>query len=536
MTQSYLPEWQLYLLKKLVLDAKALNSRSLVARDFIYVNSSEAREAVEESLHQEMQYINSIPNRIYAGEKLQETLTSISLSRGYSPPEFKSIEILQALIEWSGEPDAPIQFKKITISKDYFNTQEKKRIASISSGHPPFSESKGRNMVSVSEGTLKNGMKELPKDPFEVGTLKDILVRNPNLADHIVFQLEIDVAKINKKIDAYLDDFSEQKLIPSKGSRYFTVEEQRARFLGVIGELERKYGKNVATNFREIIQMIGRGSWREESCRFYETMFLLEKEGVIKIVELRGLEIVFAAIQDLSVKTEEVERFNLEKEFAKVQRIKDETQHRLVQENWQNVGFILGEIIKVLPPLKSRLPQVLSLDTKTFSEAQKKALRYVMEYLLEIGGIEMPPAPKPVVVITSEPLRKVLDGEYAIVGNQDAIEEYAAQIYELCDLIKKDAKAKFAKRDLSSLSESSKKKILGVLEIIHSRYELTPQKPQWQNHGITATMGDGGGKMRIATREFFSVGDINFYELEGILGVLKNDGLLNNFEFLSEYQ
>ena len=148
----------------------------------------------------------------------------------------------------------------------------------------------------------------------------------------------------------------------------------------------------------------------------------------------------------------------------------------------------------------------------------------------------MPPEPKPLVVITSEPLRKVLDGEYAIIGNKDAIEEYAAQVYELCDLIKKDAKAKFAKRDLASLSESSKAKILGVLEIIHSRYELTPQESQWQNHGITATVGDGGGKVRITTREFFSVRDMNFYELEGILRMLKNDGLLNTFEFLSEYQ
>ena len=372
MTQSYLPEWQLYLLKRLALDAKALNSRSLMARDFIFVSSSEAREAVEESLHQEMQYINSIPNRVYAGEKLQETLTSISLSRGYQPPEFKPVEVLQAFIEWSSEPNAPIQFKKIVISKDYFNIQEKKRIASISSGHPPFTETK-RKMVQVSEDTFYNGMRELPKDSFKIGTLKSILGRNPNLADHIVFQLEIDSEKVNKKINGYLDEFKEQKLVPPKGSRYFAVEEQRARFLSVMSELEKKFGKNnISTNFREIIQMIGRGPWREESCRFYETIFLLEKEGAIKVVELRGLEIVFSILRNLGVKATEIERFNLEREFTKVQRIKDETQHRLVQENWQNVGFVLGEIIQALPPIKSRLTQSLSWIRKRFRRRRKR--------------------------------------------------------------------------------------------------------------------------------------------------------------------
>lgn len=45
-TGNYLPEWQIYLLKKLALDAKALSGRSLTTRDFLYVTEKEARGAL----------------------------------------------------------------------------------------------------------------------------------------------------------------------------------------------------------------------------------------------------------------------------------------------------------------------------------------------------------------------------------------------------------------------------------------------------------------------------------------------------------
>ncbi len=517
--ENYLPEWKLYLLKKLALGSKKLSDRPLTTREFLYVTDQEVRNATEESLNQKMRFIQGIPDRIYAGEKIQETADSIAFSTGYTPPEFKSLEILNAFIELSSEPDAPLSLLKIQISKQYFEIQEKKRLASISIGKP-----------------AKGSAEKLPMQPIEVNTLKSILNLNPGLADYIVFQLEIDQAKIDKKIQAYLNDFKEQKLIPLKGQRYLAVEEQKAKFHNAIGVLEKRFGKdNISTNFTEIIQIVRRGDWQEESCRFYETFFLLEEEGVIKIVDLRGLEVVFSVIQDTVPERRTIEPFDMEKEFAKVKRMNDPVGHRLAHEKWLNVRFILGEIGKILPPIKSRMRQYLSLNTDGFSDAQKTVLPLVMEYLLDIGGVELPPQPKPIVVMTSEPLRKALQGERAVIGDQDAIEEYTAQVYELCNLIEEDAQVKFSKRVEVSLSKSAKEKILKVLEVIHGRYELAPKEPQLQNHGITSTIGDGGGKMRISAREFLKGGAINFQELEAILGTLKEEGLLNSFELIPEY-
>jgi hypothetical protein len=526
-TENYLPEWRLYLLKKLVIDSKKLSGRPLTTTNFLYVTSREARDAMMESLQLEMKFLESIPNRVYAGEKIRVTADSIAFNEGYTPPEFKSLEIINELIELSGEPDASIKLIKVQISKQYFALQEKKRIASRSSGA----------FVRDSGGAwTKAGMENLsPMTPIEIGTLKSLLSL-PGLADQIVFQLEIDPVKIDKKIQGYLDDFKGQKLIPPKGQRYFAVEEQKTKFLTAIGVLEKRFGKaNISTNFTEIIQIVGRENWREGSCRFYETIFLLEREGVIKIVDLRGLEVVFSIIQSPKPKREKIERFDIGKEFAKIKRIKDPTEHKITQEKWLNVKFILGEISKMLPPIKSGMRQYLTLKTDGFSDMQKDLLSYVMEYLLDIGGVHLPPQPQPIVVVTSKPLEKVLRGEFAVIGNQDAIEEYISQVYELCDLIEKDARAKFSRRDAASLSKSSRVKILKVLEIIHGRYELIPKEPQLQDHGTTITVGDGGGKMRIVAQDFLADGIINFHELEAILGTLKEEGLLNSFELIPEY-
>jgi hypothetical protein len=528
-TENYLPEWRLYLLKKLVIDSKKLSGRPLTTANFLYVTGQEVKDSVMESLQQEMKFLESIPNRVYAGEKIQVTADSIAFSKGYTPPEFKSLEIINELIELSGEPDAPIKLIKMQISRQYFVLLEKKRLASISSG-TFVKDRNGAWTKAVAEGVA-------PMTPLKIETVKSLLNLTPGLADHMVFNLEIDPAKINKKIQVYLDDFEEQRLIPPKGQRYLAVNEQKTKFLTAIGVLEKRFGRaNISTNFTEIIQIIGRENWREESCRFYETLFLLENEGVIKIVDLRGLEVVFSFIQAPAPERKIIELFDVEKEFAKVRRIQDPAAHHIAQEKWLNIKFILGEIGKALPPLKSKLPQFLSLNTDRFSDEQKTLLYLVMEYLLDIGGVELPPQAQPIVVLSSEPLRKVLSGEYAVIGNQDSIEGYISQVYELCDLIERDSHAKFSRRDTSAISKASKAKILNVLEIIHDRYELVPKEPQLQDHGVTTTVGDGGGRIKISTPEFLARGGINFHELEAILGTLKSDGLLSGFEFISEYE
>jgi hypothetical protein len=53
---------------------------------------------------------------------------------------------------------------------------------------------------------------------------------------------------------------------------------------------------------------------------------------------------------------------------------------------------------------------------------------------------------------------------------------------------------------------------------------------------MTMTVGDGDGRMKISASDFLEGGKINFRELEAILGTLRRDGLLSNFEFKSEYE
>jgi len=107
--ENYLPEWKLYLLKKLAMDSIGLNARHLTVRDFFYVTKHEVRSAMDESLQQETMFIQGIYDRVLAGKRIQENADNIALDKAYTPPEFKSPEILEALMELSNEPDAPLR-------------------------------------------------------------------------------------------------------------------------------------------------------------------------------------------------------------------------------------------------------------------------------------------------------------------------------------------------------------------------------------------------------------------------------------------
>jgi len=84
--ENYLPEWKLYLLKKLALGSKKLSDRPLTTREFLYVTDQEVRNATEESLNQKMRFIQGIPIGFTREKKYRKRQILLRSARGTRLP------------------------------------------------------------------------------------------------------------------------------------------------------------------------------------------------------------------------------------------------------------------------------------------------------------------------------------------------------------------------------------------------------------------------------------------------------------------
>lgn len=317
--KSYLPEWKLYLWKKVLLD-KSNPETIFQLSDFIYFNQEDQFSVMSKQMRNDMDRIQNarLGASVNEGKMVSNWVNDTPFPDQYW--NFKPKEVMSALIELAEERPKFLDIKDIKLRKDdiYKYRQERKDyLLSLKRKHLA-----SRTMVS------RNGNVYTPEpdnrftDPFcglpehiykkvddaKKLTLSDLaeLVRGTpqeSLYDLIRFKIQINKEIMLAHMNAYINDFMVGNLVPPQGVRYLKFDQQKNDILNAIQSLATKYGStNMAITFEEIARCSGWEDMRERYYRFYETLFALEKSGDIEIKDLRMTEVIISFLEKTTEK------------------------------------------------------------------------------------------------------------------------------------------------------------------------------------------------------------------------------------------
>lgn len=272
---DFLPEWKIYLWKKLILNKDSEYDRPIKVRDFCFFTLEEQRELTRHNVQKTIDSINlAVASRTLITPGSRHTTSEDSFFY------FNSIKAFHTLVDLTKKPGA-IELSDIHLDKSYFqDCNHSNKYCAL--GEEVY------NKIQADQGiTLKEIGLHIYPDQY----------KDSRLIDSFTFRIKIDKEKLEEKLNTYLDDFMGNKLLGPKGVRYFDPQKQSQDILTVIKKLSLKYGNKMILTSEEIAK---EGGWylRDEyHYRFYETIFALEKTGDIKITDLRKDEVILSLNQ-----------------------------------------------------------------------------------------------------------------------------------------------------------------------------------------------------------------------------------------------
>jgi hypothetical protein len=311
---DYLPEWKIYLWKKLLLEQSSAE-RVFQPSDFIYFDEKAQVGVLQRHAQRSINRLHWVENTAYSaalsGNKVRiDSTSSTPIPHQYY--HFEPQEVMLALIELADTDPTCLEIEDIEVRKglinkyrqertSYLTLHEKRRLASITMTH-------GGGGTSTPDNRYTDPFCGLPESVYKkvesaerltVAELKDLVQRKLLIPAYpsLYFKIRIDKEKLLARLNVYLDDFMEGKLIPPKGVRYFRFEEQKKNILLGAQSLVAEYGNNTPITFEEVAK---RGGWEnkdEDHYRFYETIFALEKLEEIRVTDLRGDEVIISIVE-----------------------------------------------------------------------------------------------------------------------------------------------------------------------------------------------------------------------------------------------
>jgi hypothetical protein len=267
---DFLPEWKIYLWKKLILNKDGEYDRPIKVRNFCFFSDVEQRELTRNKVQKTIDSINvAVASRTLITPGSRDTTSEDSFFY------FDSIKTFHALVDLTKKPGA-IELSDIHLNKTYFrDCKPENKYCSL--GEVVYKK------IQADQGiTLKEIGLHIYPDQY----------KDSRLIDSFIFRIKIDKEKLEEKLNTYLSDFMESKLLGPKGVRYFDPKKQSRDILAVIKKLSAKYGSNMVLTADEVAKAGGWYLKDEHHYRFYETLFALEKSGDIKITDLRKDEII----------------------------------------------------------------------------------------------------------------------------------------------------------------------------------------------------------------------------------------------------
>ncbi len=270
---DYLPEWKIYLWKKLILNKDAEFNGKLTPDSFRFFNGKEGRELMRDKLQKSIDTVNLA---VKSESLIDIRSGTTSFENSYF--HFDPAQSLYALIELTRQPSCieitkiHLDKKMLTDFKDLFTPKD-----FGPDGYTKIPEGKELTVADLGSSCSSN------------------YANNPAFS-YLSFEIRIDTEKLRAKLDVYLNDFGENKFIGPKGIWYIDSKKQSQDILSAIHKLSEKYGRNLTITADEVAKAGGWYLKDEHYYRFYETIFALEKAGHIQITGLRKEEVMISLV------------------------------------------------------------------------------------------------------------------------------------------------------------------------------------------------------------------------------------------------
>lgn len=276
MLMTYLPEWKIYLWKKLLLNEADFNDLIPLSK-LSFFTSAEGRVATRAHLQHTIDSLNNAQSRAIATRSPMEIADGHNLPLGDAYYSFEPKKVVYALIELAETDPAALKIEKIVLKKGDKNKD-----------------------LTISE-------------------LKDLIDPTADIIsfEYLQIKIKLDKKALEKRLCTYLEAFIDGSLLVPPNARYFSFEKQSADVMRPLQKMAEKYGnKNLTFTIEELAKKGGWYQKDERNYRPFETLFALEKLGNIQIQDLRKYEVILSLnkvatkkeiIQASPVKTKPVE-------------------------------------------------------------------------------------------------------------------------------------------------------------------------------------------------------------------------------------
>jgi len=267
MYMDYLPEWKIYLWKKLILNKDGEFDGKLDIHNFRFFEPIEQRVLIRSNVQKNIDRIN-IAAKNKSLMNISGNNTPLEDSYFYFDPAHTFVEL--ATLAKAGTIqlyDIYIN-KKILLFKDWFSAKD-------------FGPEGYRKIKEEKELTLE-----------DLGYCYFSNYQNNPLFSYLTFKIKIDTEEIRSNLYAYLNDFGQNKLTAPKGIRYTDARKQCDGFYIALHKLFQKFGPSMTVTAEDIAKAGGWYLLSEHHFRFYETIFTLEKDSHIVIHDLRKEEVL----------------------------------------------------------------------------------------------------------------------------------------------------------------------------------------------------------------------------------------------------
>ena len=562
---EYLPEWKIYLWKKLLLNKEKFYDGETVVGNFMFFSDEEQYELMHKKGQQMINAVqraeNTAYNNAFYGRAPLKTGIGTNQSIDDDYYSFHPIKIMGALVELM---DSKPQILSIVgkLGKSYIAQYRNERnkhlaqrrkihLASIGMGQSgSYNVDDNFNndpFCGLGEAIYKKAEEGLMLTSDEFRKLAGVAYTATY--DHITLELKINESALQARLATYLDDFMAGNLVAPLDVLYFEPNRQRKNVHASLLTMTPNFGtKNLPITPERIEQYGGWTAGDGKHYRLFETLLSLEKTGEISIKDLRKNEFVISLADNLVTGDRIDIGFNVEKEKRKIVAIKFAADLKKEKDKWFNMKGIIDAVHENLPPVggvDGVIAGPIVIDNKTLTLEQRKMLPAVLKHAYDNGAMTTT-VPKSSAVISSETVRKFLAGENILIEDLDSFDDYRQKVNDLCNFIEQEVKKRFPEvvnnpetNPVKELSSANRKKsfILGKLK---DEWDLTPKKPVTTPIRFGYYYTHPAGEAKISQQKFstwMSEGGVSdWYELESILIGFQERGLISEFKIQNEYE
>ncbi len=304
MYMDYLPEWKIYLWKKLILNKDGEFDGKLTPDSFRFFTPREERDLIRAGIQKSIDIIKIATE----SRSLIDFATRSTASKD-SYFHFDPSKSFLALVELTNKP-ATLEITNIRLDKKVL-TNFKDLFKPADFGPEGYAKVMGEKELTLADLGF---------------TYFDNYSNNP-IFSYLTFEIKIDKAKLQKKLSDYLNNFTENKLSIPMGLRYIDPKKQLNDILSAITRLSEKYGSNMVLTSDEVAKAGGWYLRDEHHYRFYESLITLEKDDKISIGNLRKNEVLIALVSG-SIQDKKLEKTTQKNTHLYITKDGDDFRHK----------------------------------------------------------------------------------------------------------------------------------------------------------------------------------------------------------------